>query len=118
MAKNVVVLGSQWGDEGKGKVVDLLTDRAAAVVRFQGGHNAGHTLVIGGEKTVLHLIPSGILRDNVMCLIGNGVVLSPSALFEELGMLDQRAGFGNTQAFARGHAALFQHAEFLEQCRR
>jgi adenylosuccinate synthase len=90
MAKNVVVLGSQWGDEGKGKVVDLLTDRAAAVVRFQGGHNAGHTLVIGKEKTVLHLIPSGILRDNVMCLIGNGVVLSPSALFEELAMLEQR----------------------------
>ena len=90
MAKNVVVLGSQWGDEGKGKVVDLLTDRAAAVVRFQGGHNAGHTLVIGDEKTVLHLIPSGILRDNVMCLIGNGVVLSPSALFEEIAMLEQR----------------------------
>ena len=84
------MLGSQWGDEGKGKVVDLLTDRAAAVVRFQGGHNAGHTLVIGTEKTVLHLIPSGILRDNVMCLIGNGVVLSPSALFEELAMLEQR----------------------------
>ena len=90
MAKNVVVLGSQWGDEGKGKIVDLLTDRAAAVVRFQGGHNAGHTLVIGKEKTVLHLIPSGILRDNVMCLIGNGVVLSPSALFEELEMLEAR----------------------------
>ena len=90
MAKNVVVLGSQWGDEGKGKVVDLLTDRAAAVARFQGGHNAGHTLVIGEDKTVLHLIPSGILRDNVMCLIGNGVVLSPSALFEELDMLEQR----------------------------
>jgi adenylosuccinate synthase len=90
MARNVVVLGSQWGDEGKGKVVDLLTDRAAAVVRFQGGHNAGHTLVIGEEKTVLHLIPSGILRDNVMCLIGNGVVLSPSALFEELEMLESR----------------------------
>ena len=90
MAKNVVVLGSQWGDEGKGKIVDLLTDRAAAVVRFQGGHNAGHTLVIGKEKTVLHLIPSGVLRENVMCLIGNGVVLSPSALFEELGMLEQR----------------------------
>ncbi len=90
MAKNVVVLGSQWGDEGKGKIVDLLTDRAAAVVRFQGGHNAGHTLVIGGEKTVLHLIPSGILRNDVMCLIGNGVVLSPSALFEELGMLEKR----------------------------
>ena len=90
MAKNVVVLGSQWGDEGKGKIVDLLTDRAAAVVRFQGGHNAGHTLVIGDEKTVLHLIPSGILRDNVMCLIGNGVVLSPDALFEELEMLEAR----------------------------
>jgi len=90
MAKNVVVLGSQWGDEGKGKIVDLLTDRAAAVVRFQGGHNAGHTLVIGEEKTVLHLIPSGILRDNVMCLIGNGVVLSPSALFKELKMLEDR----------------------------
>lgn len=90
MAKNVVVLGSQWGDEGKGKIVDLLTDRAAAVVRFQGGHNAGHTLVIGEEKTVLHLIPSGILRDNVMCLIGNGVVLSPEALFEELKMLEDR----------------------------
>jgi len=90
MSKNVVVLGSQWGDEGKGKIVDLLTDRAAAVVRFQGGHNAGHTLVIGDEKTVLHLIPSGILRDNVMCLIGNGVVLSPSAMFEELDALEAR----------------------------
>ena len=89
MGKNVVVIGTQWGDEGKGKVVDLLTDRAAAVVRFQGGHNAGHTLVIDGETTVLHLIPSGILRDNVQCLIGNGVVLSPAALFEELAMLDK-----------------------------
>jgi adenylosuccinate synthase len=88
MGKNVVVIGTQWGDEGKGKVVDLLTDRAAAVVRFQGGHNAGHTLVIDGRKTVLHLIPSGILRDNVLCLIGNGVVLSPSALLEELDMLE------------------------------
>ena len=89
MGKNVVVIGTQWGDEGKGKVVDLLTDKAAAVVRFQGGHNAGHTLVIDGETTVLHLIPSGILRDNVLCLIGNGVVLSPAALFEELAMLDK-----------------------------
>ena len=84
MGKNVVVIGSQWGDEGKGKIVDLLTDRAHAVARFQGGHNAGHTLVIDGKKTVLHLIPSGILRENVLCLIGNGVVLSPSALFEEI----------------------------------
>jgi len=80
MAKSVVIIGSQWGDEGKGKVVDLLTDRAAAVARFQGGHNAGHTLVIDGETTVLHLIPSGILRDNVTCFIGNGVVLAPDAL--------------------------------------
>lgn len=90
MAKNVVVIGTQWGDEGKGKVVDLLTDRASAVVRFQGGHNAGHTLVIGGEKTVLKLIPSGILRDGVMCFIGNGVVLSPIALMEEIAMLEAK----------------------------
>lgn len=82
-AQSVVVVGLQWGDEGKGKIVDLLTDRAAAVARFQGGHNAGHTLVISGKKTVLHLIPSGILRDGVMCLIGNGVVLSLPALIEE-----------------------------------
>lgn len=83
MGKNVVVIGTQWGDEGKGKIVDLLTDRAAAVARFQGGHNAGHTLVIDGKKTVLHLIPSGILRDDVLCLIGNGVVLALDALVEE-----------------------------------
>jgi adenylosuccinate synthase len=90
MSKNVVVLGTQWGDEGKGKIVDLLTDRATAVVRFQGGHNAGHTLVIEGEKTVLHLIPSGILRDNVKCLIGNGVVLSPEAALKEITQLEGR----------------------------
>ncbi len=83
MGKNVVVVGTQWGDEGKGKIVDLLTDRAAAVARFQGGHNAGHTLVIDGRKTVLHLIPSGILREGVSCLIGNGVVLSLDALITE-----------------------------------
>jgi len=88
MGKNVVVIGTQWGDEGKGKVVDLLTDRASAVVRFQGGHNAGHTLVIDGKQTILHLIPSGILREEVYCLIGNGVVLSPTALLEELEMLE------------------------------
>ncbi len=88
MGKNVVVIGTQWGDEGKGKIVDLLTDRASAVVRFQGGHNAGHTLVIEGNKTVLHLIPSGILRVGVRCLIGNGVVLSPVALLEEIDMLE------------------------------
>lgn len=90
MAKNVVVLGTQWGDEGKGKVVDLLTDKATYVVRYQGGHNAGHTLVIDGEKTVLHLIPSGILRENVTCVIGNGVVLSPEALLKESAMLEER----------------------------
>ncbi|GLP95734.1 adenylosuccinate synthase [Paraferrimonas sedimenticola] len=90
MGKNVVVLGTQWGDEGKGKVVDLLTDQAKYVVRYQGGHNAGHTLVIEGEKTVLHLIPSGILRSNVKCIIGNGVVLSPEALLKEIQMLKDR----------------------------
>ena len=90
MGKNLVVIGAQWGDEGKGKIVDLLTERAAAVVRFQGGHNAGHTLVIGGQKTVLHLIPSGILRAGVRCLIGNGVVLSPTALLTEMDQLIAR----------------------------
>ncbi|MBT8131448.1 MAG: adenylosuccinate synthase, partial [Gammaproteobacteria bacterium] len=90
MAKSVVVIGTQWGDEGKGKIVDLLTERADAVCRFQGGHNAGHTLVIDGSKTVLHLVPSGVLRGQVECLIGNGVVLSPAALFEEVLMLEKR----------------------------
>ncbi|MGB0894913.1 MAG: adenylosuccinate synthase [Parashewanella sp.] len=90
MGKNVVVLGTQWGDEGKGKIVDLLTEQAKYVVRYQGGHNAGHTLVIDGDKTVLHLIPSGILRDNVKCIIGNGVVLAPDALMKEIKMLKER----------------------------
>ncbi|WP_110717140.1 adenylosuccinate synthase [Salinicola acroporae] len=90
MGKNVVVLGTQWGDEGKGKVVDLLTESASAVVRFQGGHNAGHTLVIDGQKTVLHLIPSGVLRDDKICVIGNGVVLSPEALIEEIKELEAK----------------------------
>ena len=88
MGSNVVVIGTHWGDEGKGKIVDLLTEDAKAVVRFQGGHNAGHTLVVNGEKTVLHLIPSGILRTHVECLIGNGVVLSVPALFEEIQNLE------------------------------
>ena len=88
MSHNVVILGTQWGDEGKGKIVDLLTEQADAVVRFQGGHNAGHTLVIGGQKTVLHLIPSGVLRGGVQCLIGNGVVLSPEALLKEIDTLE------------------------------
>lgn len=89
MGKNVVVIGTQWGDEGKGKLVDLLTEEAAAVVRFQGGHNAGHTLVINGQKTVLHLIPSGVLREGVQCMIGNGVVLSPEALLKEIDILEK-----------------------------
>ena len=97
-ARNVVVIGTQWGDEGKGKIVDWLTDRAQGVVRFQGGHNAGHTLVIGGKKTVLHLIPSGILRSEVDCFIGNGVVLSPGALLAEM---DELAGAGVKNVVAR-----------------
>ncbi|MFZ9624201.1 MAG: adenylosuccinate synthase [Burkholderiaceae bacterium] len=88
MAKNIVIIGTQWGDEGKGKVVDWLTERAAGVVRFQGGHNAGHTLVIGGRKQVLRLIPSGMLRPGVRCYIGNGVVLSPQALLQEIDELE------------------------------
>jgi adenylosuccinate synthase len=88
MGKNVVVLGTQWGDEGKGKIVDLLTDQVSLVARFQGGHNAGHTLVIEGKKTVLHLIPSGILREGVTCMIGNGVVLAPDALLKEMAELE------------------------------
>jgi adenylosuccinate synthase len=88
MGKNVVVIGTQWGDEGKGKVVDWLTEQAQGVVRFQGGHNAGHTLVIGGRKQVLRLIPSGILRPGVTCWIGSGVVLSPEALLQEIAELE------------------------------
>ncbi len=90
MGRNVVVLGTQWGDEGKGKVVDFLAERAAAVARFQGGHNAGHTLVVEGTKTVLHLVPSGVLRPNVRCVIGNGVVLAPHALLDEIDKLEAR----------------------------
>src|SRR5512141_417351 len=88
MARNVVVIGTQWGDEGKGKIVDWLTDHVAGVVRFQGGHNAGHTLVIKGRKTILRLIPSGILHGGVKCFIGNGVVVSPEALMTEMGELE------------------------------
>ncbi|HET9651744.1 MAG TPA: adenylosuccinate synthase [Usitatibacter sp.] len=89
MARNVVVIGTQWGDEGKGKIVDWLTDHVAGVVRFQGGHNAGHTLVIKGRKTILRLIPSGILHAGVKCFIGNGVVVSPQALLQEIGELEK-----------------------------
>ena len=90
MGRRVVVVGTQWGDEGKGAIVDMLAGRADAVARFQGGHNAGHTLVIDGEKTILHLIPSGILRDGVMCLIGNGVVLSLQDLVNEIDELTDK----------------------------
>ena len=90
VGRSVVVLGAQWGDEGKGKIVDRLAEQAAAVVRFQGGHNAGHTIIIDGEKTVLHLVPSGILRPSVQCLIGNGVALSPDALMEEIEGLEAK----------------------------
>ena len=89
MGRNVVVLGTQWGDEGKGKVVDFLADRAAAVARYQGGHNAGHTIVVEGEKTVLHLVPSGVLRPDVQCIIGNGVVVAPDALLKEVARLEE-----------------------------
>jgi adenylosuccinate synthase len=91
MAKNVVVIGTQWGDEGKGKIVDWLTGEVAGVVRFQGGHNAGHTLVVNGKKTILRLIPSGILHPHVTCYIGNGVVLAPTALLQEI---DELTGAG------------------------
>jgi adenylosuccinate synthase len=90
MGKSIVVLGSQWGDEGKGKIVDMLMEQASIAVRFQGGHNAGHTLMIDGKKTVLRLIPSGILHTHAQCLIGNGVVLSPTALLQEIGELEQQ----------------------------
>jgi adenylosuccinate synthase len=90
MGKSIVILGSQWGDEGKGKIVDMLMEHASVAVRFQGGHNAGHTLMIDGQKTILRLIPSGILHAHVQCLIGNGVVLSPTALLEEIEELERR----------------------------
>ena len=106
MGRNVIIIGTQWGDEGKGKIVDLLTEQAAAVARFQGGHNAGHTVVIDGVKTVLRLIPSGILRERVMCLLGNGVVVSPSALREELAQLEQRGIAARERRQATGDGAV------------
>lgn len=96
MAKNVVVIGSQWGDEGKGKIVDWLAEECSGVVRFQGGHNAGHTLVVGGKKTILRLIPSGILHENLDCFIGSGVVVSPEALLAEIDELNA-AGVKNVE---------------------
>ena len=117
-ARNVVVIGAQWGDEGKGKIVDWLTDHAQGVVRFQGGHNAGHTLVIGGKKTVLHLIPSGILREKVACYIGNGVVLSPQALVDEIGTLEA-AGVGVRSRLKISEACplILPHHVALDQAR-
>jgi adenylosuccinate synthase len=118
MGKNVVIIGAQWGDEGKGKVVDLLTDRVKAVARFQGGHNAGHTVVIDGRKTVLHLIPSGILRDGVLCLIGNGVVLSPAALIKELKELEaQDVPVRERLRISESSALIMPYHEILDQAR-
>jgi Adenylosuccinate synthase len=119
MQQNLVILGSQWGDEGKGKIVDLLTETVDFVVRYQGGHNAGHTLVVNGEKTALHLIPSGILRPAVRCVIGNGVVLSPEALIQEIKMLEARGHSvvdrlhvsSNCPLIMRVHVALDQARE-------
>ena len=89
---NIVVVGTQWGDEGKGKIVDLMTDRFDVVARYQGGNNAGHTVIIGDEKFVLHLIPSGILRPEKVCVVGNGVVVDPGAMLEEIEELRTRLG--------------------------
>ena len=118
MARNVVVIGTQWGDEGKGKIVDWLTDHVAGVVRFQGGHNAGHTLVIKGRKTVLRLLPSGILHPNVTCFIGNGVVVSPQALIEEIDEL-AKAGIDATKQLRLSEAAalILPHHVALDQAR-
>jgi adenylosuccinate synthase len=118
MANSVVVIGTQWGDEGKGKVVDLLTEKVAAVVRFQGGHNAGHTLVIDGQKTVLHLIPSGILREGVACLIGNGVVLSPEALLGEMeGLEAQGVDLSGRLHISEACPLILPHHVALDQAR-
>jgi len=122
MAKSVVVLGTQWGDEGKGKIVDLLTDQAKVAVRFQGGHNAGHTLVINGKKTILHLLPSGILRESVDCVIGNGVVISLEALLKEIEGLestgievrDRLKISGACPLILPSHIALDQAREFKQ----
>ncbi len=119
MAKRVVILGAQWGDEGKGKLVDLLTDRATAVIRFQGGHNAGHTLVVNGEKTILHLLPSGILHKGVVNYIGSGVVLSPSALVHEIKGLSDRGVTDITGRLYVSHACslLLPYHPILDQAK-
>src|ERR1700687_5406443 len=118
MARNVVVIGMQWGDEGKGKIVDWLTDHVAAVARFQGGHNAGHTLVIEGRQTILRLLPSGILRGGVKCFIGNGVVVSPEALMQEIDELE-RAGVEVTRRLRISEACplILPHHVAIDQAR-
>jgi adenylosuccinate synthase len=118
MARNIVIIGTQWGDEGKGKIVDWLTERAAGVVRFQGGHNAGHTLVIGGRKQVLRLIPSGMLRPGVRCYVGNGVVLSPQALLQEIDELEAAGVEVATRLRVSGACALIlPHHVALDRAR-
>lgn len=118
MGSSVVVIGAQWGDEGKGKIVDLLSEQVQGVVRFQGGHNAGHTLVIDGEQTILHLIPSGILHDGVRCFIGNGVVLSLRALFDELTMLENRGVNARDKLYiSEGCILLLPHHILLDRAR-
>jgi adenylosuccinate synthase len=117
-ARNVIVLGTQWGDEGKGKIVDLLTEQADAVVRFQGGHNAGHTLIINGEKTVLHLVPSGILREGVQCLIGNGVVIEPESLLKEITQLEKAGvAVGPRLRISRAAPVIMPYHILLDQLR-
>jgi adenylosuccinate synthase len=118
MGKNVVVIGTHWGDEGKGKIVDLLTEKADAVVRFQGGHKAGHTLVVNGEKTILHLIPSGILHPNVQCLIGNGVVLSIPDFFKEMeGLEDNGISVRNRIMVSKACPIILPHHIALDKMR-
>ena len=114
MTKTIIIIGCQWGDEGKGKIVDLLTQHVKAVVRFQGGHNAGHTLVIQGKKTILRLIPSGILHAGVECLIGNGVVISPEALIKEMEELEQQ-GIPARQRLKLSATCPMKHAKNVEK---
>jgi adenylosuccinate synthase len=122
MSLNIAVLGAQWGDEGKGKIVDMLTPRFSAVARYQGGHNAGHTVYVEGRKFVLHLIPSGILHPDVTCIIGNGVVIDPQALFKEIDELGQMgvAVDGRLVISEKAHVILPYHREFdvLSEARR
>src|SRR3990167_9397256 len=122
MSINIAVLGSQWGDEGKGKIVDLLTPHFSAVARYQGGHNAGHTVYVQGRKFVLHLVPSGILHPGVTCVIGNGVVIDPQALFGEIEQLE-RTGVkvdGRLLISEKAHLILPYHRELdvLSEARR